>query len=56
NLRITLKYEGKLHHIDSSLPEPPAATTTPEQVTAYQALLAKEDKVALLMLACMMPM
>ncbi|GJY40881.1 retrotransposon protein, putative, ty1-copia subclass [Tanacetum coccineum] len=49
NLRITLKYERKLHHIDSPLPGPPAANAIPEQVAAYQALLVEQDKVALLM-------
>ncbi|GJW12674.1 hypothetical protein Tco_1578501 [Tanacetum coccineum] len=53
NLRIILKYEGNLHHIDPPIPDPPVANDTPKQVAAYQALLAKKDKVPLLMLACM---
>ncbi|GJS32961.1 hypothetical protein Tco_0531343 [Tanacetum coccineum] len=55
NLRITLKYEGKLHHIDSPLLEPHVATATSEHVAPYHALLAQQDKVVLLMLACMTP-
>nr|GEX39908.1 hypothetical protein [Tanacetum cinerariifolium] len=53
NLKIPLKYEETLHHIDSPLPNPPAVNATPKQVAAYQALLAEQDKVALLMLTCM---
>ncbi|GJU93819.1 hypothetical protein Tco_1318575 [Tanacetum coccineum] len=53
NLRITLKYEGKLHHIDSPLHEPHATTATPDQVISYQALLVEQDEVTVLMLACM---
>ncbi|GJT05953.1 hypothetical protein Tco_0840415, partial [Tanacetum coccineum] len=53
NLRITLKYKEKLHHIDSPLLDSPAENANPEQVVAYQALLAEKDKVVLLMLACM---
>ncbi|GJW42452.1 hypothetical protein Tco_0071251 [Tanacetum coccineum] len=52
NLRITFKYEGNLHNMDSPLPNHHA---TPEQIIAYQALFAGEEKVALLMLACMTP-
>nr|GEX05382.1 hypothetical protein [Tanacetum cinerariifolium] len=54
NLRITLKYERKLYYIDSPLLEPHIATATSEHVAPYQALLAQQDKVVLLMLACMM--
>ncbi|GJY03650.1 hypothetical protein Tco_0369590, partial [Tanacetum coccineum] len=39
----------KLHHIDSPLPAPPVATATFEHVAAYQAMLAEQDEVALLM-------
>ncbi|GKB32010.1 hypothetical protein Tco_0871411 [Tanacetum coccineum] len=45
NLSITLKYEGKLHHIDSPLPDPPYVNATPKQVAAYQAFLAEQDKI-----------
>ncbi|GJY64483.1 hypothetical protein Tco_0465943 [Tanacetum coccineum] len=48
NLRITLKYEGKLHHIDSPFPNPFVANATPEQVASYQTLFAEEEKFALL--------
>ncbi|GKD95175.1 hypothetical protein Tco_1375012 [Tanacetum coccineum] len=47
-MRITLKYEGKLHHIDSPFPNPFVANATPEQVAAYQTLFAEEEKFALL--------
>ncbi|GJU52860.1 retrotransposon protein, putative, ty1-copia subclass [Tanacetum coccineum] len=53
NLRIVLKYEGKFHHIDSLLSQPLVATATSEQVVDYQALFADQDRVAMLMLACM---
>nr|GEW82807.1 hypothetical protein [Tanacetum cinerariifolium] len=55
NLRITLKYEGKLHRTDSPLFEPPAMDATPEHFTTYQDLLAEQDNVVLLILTCMTP-
>ncbi|PWA95798.1 zinc finger, CCHC-type [Artemisia annua] len=36
NLRIILKYEEKLGHIETPLPDPPAENATPEQLVAYQ--------------------
>nr|GEU49410.1 hypothetical protein [Tanacetum cinerariifolium] len=45
--RITLKYEGKLHYIDSPFPNPFVVNATPEQVVAYQTLFAEEEKFAL---------
>ncbi|GKB51286.1 hypothetical protein Tco_0902039 [Tanacetum coccineum] len=53
NVRITLKYEGKLHRIDSPLFDPHVANANPDQVAANQALLGEQNKAAMLMLACM---
>nr|GEV63626.1 hypothetical protein [Tanacetum cinerariifolium] len=55
NLRITFKYEGKLHRTDSPLFEPPAMDATPEHFTTYQDLLVEQDNVVLLILTCMIP-
>ncbi|GJY73527.1 retrotransposon protein, putative, ty1-copia subclass [Tanacetum coccineum] len=47
NLRITLKCEGKLHHVDSPFPNPPVINATPEHVASYQASFVEQEKIML---------
>ncbi|XP_071705442.1 uncharacterized protein [Rutidosis leptorrhynchoides] len=53
NLRIVLKYEGKLNKIEEPLPEAPPETATAAQKNAYQKLFDEQEKIALIMLASM---
>ncbi|PWA75303.1 hypothetical protein CTI12_AA235060 [Artemisia annua] len=53
NLRIILKYEGKLDLIETPLPIPPAVDAPAAQAEAYQKLFGEQEKIALLMLASM---
>ncbi|GJW87643.1 hypothetical protein Tco_0162983 [Tanacetum coccineum] len=54
NLRIVLRNEQKLHHLEEALPEAPPATTT-VAVNAYTRRVAEQQEVACLMLVSMTP-
>ncbi|GKD80013.1 hypothetical protein Tco_1342634, partial [Tanacetum coccineum] len=51
NLRIILKNEQKLHHLEEALPEAPSATATAVISNAYTRRVAKQQELACLMLA-----
>nr|GEY02194.1 hypothetical protein [Tanacetum cinerariifolium] len=55
NLRITLRYVGRLQHIDTPLRNPPTIDATPEHAATYHTSFVENEKTALLMLACMPP-
>ena len=55
NLRIVLKYEGKLRAIEEPLPDSPTKNATASQQNAYRKLFDEQEKVALIMLASMTP-
>ncbi|GKA08116.1 hypothetical protein Tco_0687447, partial [Tanacetum coccineum] len=55
NLRIVLKNEQKLHHLEEALPEAPPATTTAAVRNAYTRRVAEQQEVACLMLVSMTP-
>ncbi|GJY78689.1 putative RNA-directed DNA polymerase [Tanacetum coccineum] len=50
NLRIVLKNEQKLHHLEEALPEAPPATATADVRNAYTRRVAKQQEVGCLML------
>ncbi|GJU90500.1 zinc finger, CCHC-type containing protein, partial [Tanacetum coccineum] len=51
NLRIVLRNEQKLHHLEEALPEAPPATATTVVRNAYTRRVAEQQEVACLMLA-----
>ncbi|GJU42608.1 putative RNA-directed DNA polymerase [Tanacetum coccineum] len=53
NLRIVLKNEQNLHHLEEALPEAPPATTTADVCNAYTRRVAEQQEVACLMLVSM---
>ena len=55
NLRIVLKYEGKLKAIKEPLPDAPAENVTASQQNAYRKLFDEQEKVAFIILASMTP-
>ncbi|GJX59860.1 putative RNA-directed DNA polymerase, partial [Tanacetum coccineum] len=55
NLRIILRNEQKLHHLEEALPEAPPATTTAAVHNAYTRRVAEQQEVACLMLVSMTP-
>ena len=55
NLRIVLKFEGKLRAIEEPLPDSPVENATVAQQNAYRKLFDEQEKVALIMLASMTP-
>ncbi|GJY26778.1 retrotransposon protein, putative, ty1-copia subclass, partial [Tanacetum coccineum] len=55
NLRIVLKNEQKLHHLEEALPEAPPATATAAVRNAYTLRVAEQQEVACLMLVSMTP-
>ncbi|GJS35578.1 hypothetical protein Tco_0533960 [Tanacetum coccineum] len=56
NLRIVLRYEKKLVHLEQPLPlSPNPETVAPREIEAYLALLNSQQEVAYLMLASMSP-
>ncbi|GJY03485.1 hypothetical protein Tco_0369425 [Tanacetum coccineum] len=50
NLRIVLRNEQKLHHLEEALPEAPPAIATVAVRNAYTRKVAKQQEVACLML------
>nr|GFA09186.1 hypothetical protein [Tanacetum cinerariifolium] len=50
HLRIVLKKEQKLHHLEEDLPEAPPATTTADVRNAYTRRVAEQQEVACLMM------
>ncbi|GJV37773.1 hypothetical protein Tco_1410250 [Tanacetum coccineum] len=55
NLRIVLRNEQKLHHLEKALPEAPLATATDAVRNAYTCRVAEQQEVACLMLVSMTP-
>ena len=55
NLRIVLKFEGKLRAIEEPLPDSPAENATVAQQNAYRKLFDEQEKITLIMLASMTP-
>ncbi|GKD45298.1 zinc finger, CCHC-type containing protein [Tanacetum coccineum] len=55
NLRIVLRNEQKLHHLEEALPEAPPATATDAVRNAYTCRVAEQQEVACLMLVSMTP-
>ncbi|GJU45261.1 retrotransposon protein, putative, ty1-copia subclass [Tanacetum coccineum] len=55
NLRIVLRNEQKLHHLEEALPEAPPATTTAVVRNAYTRRVAEQQEVTCLMLVSMAP-
>ncbi|GJS55873.1 retrotransposon protein, putative, ty1-copia subclass [Tanacetum coccineum] len=55
NLRIVLRNEQKLHHLEEALPEAPPATATAAVRNAYTRRVAEQQEVACLMLVSMTP-
>ncbi|GJV69533.1 hypothetical protein Tco_1485042, partial [Tanacetum coccineum] len=55
NLRIVLRNEQKLHHLEEALPEAPPATATAAVRNAYTCRVAEQQEVACLMLVSMTP-
>ncbi|GKB30055.1 hypothetical protein Tco_0869456, partial [Tanacetum coccineum] len=55
NLRIVLRNEQKLHHLEEALPEAPPATATVAVRNAYTCRVAEQQEVACLMLVSMTP-
>nr|GEY19617.1 hypothetical protein [Tanacetum cinerariifolium] len=53
NLRIILRNEQKLHHLEGALPEAPPATATDVVRNAYTRRVVKQQEVACLMLVSM---
>ncbi|GJV62359.1 zinc finger, CCHC-type containing protein [Tanacetum coccineum] len=53
NLRIVLRNEQKLHHLEEALPKAPPATTTAAVRNAYTPRVAKQQEVSCLMLVSM---
>nr|GEW51594.1 hypothetical protein [Tanacetum cinerariifolium] len=53
NLRIVLRNEQKLHHLEEALPEAPSATATVVVRNAYTRRVAEQQEVACLMLVSM---
>ncbi|GJR87645.1 retrovirus-related pol polyprotein from transposon TNT 1-94 [Tanacetum coccineum] len=51
NMRIVLRNEQKLHHLEEALPEAPPATATAAVRNAYTCRVAEQQEVACLMLA-----
>ncbi|GJS06527.1 retrotransposon protein, putative, ty1-copia subclass [Tanacetum coccineum] len=51
NLRIVIRNEQKLHHLEEALPEAPPATATAVVRNAYTRRVAEQQEVACLMLA-----
>ncbi|GJZ33512.1 zinc finger, CCHC-type containing protein, partial [Tanacetum coccineum] len=51
NLRIVLRNEQKLHHLEEALPEAPPATATAVVRNAYTCRVAEQQEAACLMLA-----
>nr|GEZ72934.1 zinc finger, CCHC-type [Tanacetum cinerariifolium] len=55
NLRIVLKNEQKLHHLEEALPEAPPATATADVRDVYTRMVTKQQEVSCLMLFSMTP-
>ncbi|GJZ39029.1 zinc finger, CCHC-type containing protein [Tanacetum coccineum] len=55
NLRIVLRNEQKLHHLEEALPEAPPTTATAAVHNAYTCRVAEQQEVACLMLVSMNP-
>ncbi|GJX81018.1 zinc finger, CCHC-type containing protein [Tanacetum coccineum] len=55
NLRIVLRNEQKLHHLEEALPEAPPATATAVVRNAYTCRVAEQQEVACLMLVSLTP-
>ncbi|GKE09644.1 hypothetical protein Tco_1413195 [Tanacetum coccineum] len=55
NLRIVLRNEQKLHHLEEASPEAPPATATAAVRNAYTRRVAEQQEVACLMLVSMTP-
>ncbi|GJR05527.1 retrotransposon protein, putative, ty1-copia subclass [Tanacetum coccineum] len=55
NLRIVLRNEQKLHHLEEAFPEAPPATATIVVCNAYTRKVAEQQEVACLMLVSMTP-
>ena len=55
NMRMVLKNEQKLHHLEEALPEAPPATATAAVHNAYTRRVAEQQEVACLMLVSMIP-
>ncbi|GKA23516.1 putative RNA-directed DNA polymerase [Tanacetum coccineum] len=55
NLRIVLRNEQKLHHLEEALPEAPPATAIDVVRNAYTCRVAEQQEVAYLMLVSMTP-
>ncbi|GKE43509.1 hypothetical protein Tco_1470793 [Tanacetum coccineum] len=55
NLRIVLRNEQKLHHLEEALPEAPPAIAIAVVRNAYTRKVAKQQEVACLMLVSMTP-
>ncbi|GJY25171.1 hypothetical protein Tco_0399897 [Tanacetum coccineum] len=55
NLRIVLRNEQKLHHLEEALPEAPPVTVTAAVRNAYTRRVAEQQEVACLMLDSMTP-
>ncbi|GKF10321.1 zinc finger, CCHC-type containing protein, partial [Tanacetum coccineum] len=55
NLRIILRNEQKLHHLEEALPEAPPATATSAVRNAYTRRVAEQQEVACLMLVSITP-
>ncbi|GJZ15353.1 hypothetical protein Tco_0551030 [Tanacetum coccineum] len=55
NLRIVLRNEQKLHHLEEALPEAPPATTTAAVRNAHTHMVVEQQEVACLMLVRMTP-
>ncbi|GJS21187.1 hypothetical protein Tco_0449819 [Tanacetum coccineum] len=53
NLRIVLRYEQKLNHLEEALPKAPPATAIAAVCNAYTRRVAKQQEVACLILASM---
>ncbi|GJV62887.1 hypothetical protein Tco_1473715 [Tanacetum coccineum] len=54
-LRIVLKHEQKLHHLEEALPEAPPATATAVVRNAYTRRVTNQQEAACLMLVNMTP-
>ncbi|GJU87371.1 hypothetical protein Tco_0307433 [Tanacetum coccineum] len=55
NLRIVLRNEKKLHHLEEALPEAPPATATAVVHNAYTHRVAEQQELAYLILVSMTP-
>ncbi|GKD16079.1 zinc finger, CCHC-type containing protein, partial [Tanacetum coccineum] len=55
NLRIVLRNEQKLHHLEEALPEAPPATATVVVRKSYTCRVAEQQEVACLMMVSMIP-